>query len=91
MEIANQSKDENDDEEDHDWNALPREWNHRDLHVVDDLAWDFLLHAAPAGAGSRDDWPGLFFAQTPRWICLAILLGLCVANGAFSHCPDPLG
>jgi hypothetical protein len=24
------------------------------------------------------------FAQTPRWICMAILLGLCVANGAFA-------
>jgi hypothetical protein len=25
-----------------------------------------------------------FFAQAPRWICMAILLGLCVANGAFT-------
>jgi hypothetical protein len=25
-----------------------------------------------------------FFAQTPRWICMAILLVLCVANGAFA-------
>jgi hypothetical protein len=25
-----------------------------------------------------------FLAQTPRWICMAILLGLCVANGAFT-------
>lgn len=24
------------------------------------------------------------FAKTPRWICMAILLGLCVANGAFA-------
>jgi len=29
-----------------------------------------------------------FLLQTPRWICLALVLGLCVARGAFSWPPS---
>src|SRR4029453_14865048 len=31
---------------------------------------------------------GGVFIQTPRWICLAVVLGLCVARGAFTWPAD---
>lgn len=47
------------------------------------LGFSYLL-PLPAGPDRAMIGLGCFFIQTPRWICLAIVLGLCVARGAFS-------
>jgi len=45
-----------------------------------------IFYCMPLPPGPDRSMIGLVcvFAQTPRWICMAILLGLCVANGAFA-------
>jgi hypothetical protein len=44
-----------------------------------------LYHTAQsAGPDRASMWLGCFLVQTPRWIGLALVLGLCVARGAFN-------
>jgi hypothetical protein len=43
----------------------------------------FFCLPLPAGPDRAMIGLGCFFLQTPRWVCMAILLGLCVAKGAF--------
>ena len=43
----------------------------------------FYCQPPPAGPDRAMIGIVCFLAQTPRWICMAILLGLCVAKGAF--------
>jgi hypothetical protein len=44
-----------------------------------------IFYCMPSPAGPDRAMIGIvcFLAQTPRWICMAILLGFCVAKGAF--------
>src|SRR5262245_49755928 len=48
----------------------------------------FLAAPLPAGPDRAGIGIGCFMLQTPRWICLAVVLGMCVANGAFAWPSD---
>jgi hypothetical protein len=48
----------------------------------------FFASTLPYGPGRAGIGIQCVMLQTPRWICLAVVLGMCVAKGAFTWPPD---